>query len=421
MSVLGAMLIDRDAAQYAVEHLQPDDFYRAAHATIFEACRVMVERRIEIDLVTLFNHLKTTHALDEVGGASYIASITDGMMRHANIAHYIQALRDVRLRRDCMTLGDKLVAAAEGGAASGQELLTQAEQWLVDLDRARGGAEMQAQSTTVLTTMQDLERRIQYRGGISGVTSGFADVDEYTSGWQPGDLIIIAARPNVGKTALALNMILAAARAKKHVAMFSLEMSIEQLDYRFLSTMSGVMLFKILKGFVTDNDQQRIGYAASELHELPIYKDDTAIITVPQVRSKARQIQTKYGLDLIVVDYLQLLRGSSGNKNASRQEEVSGISRDLKAVGKDLHVPVIALSQLSRAPEDRKDSTPRLSDLRESGAIEQDADIVMFIHRPDYKVSGIAHLIAEKTRNIPQFSVELAFNRDIVEFTTAKP
>lgn len=414
------MLSSRDAAIYASEHLTADDFFRDAHQTIFDACQTLAERRTGIDFVTLNAHLRIIGVLDEVGGPAYVAGLTDGVPRSTNIAHYVTVVRDHRVRRECLTLSDKIASAVAQGELTGAEMVSTVDGWLVDLDRGRGGEEMQAQATAVTDALASLDWRMAHRGELTGVTTGFTVINEWTQGWQRGDFIIVAARPSMGKTAWMLNGAVAAARAGKHVAIFSLEMTVAQLEYRLFAAMSGVSLGDILRGQMTEYQQQKISDTAAELCTLPIYIDDTAGITAPQIRAKCRRLQIEHGLDQIMVDYLQLCGGSTGRNDSTRQEEVADISRRLKATGKDLQVPMVALSQLSRQRSEDKAQTPRLSDLRESGALEQDADVVAFIHRTDHKKDGAATFILEKQRNGQPATLELYFDGNIVRFSDVK-
>lgn len=413
------MLLSREAAIYAADHLTADDFFRAAHQTIFDACQTLTERRVALDYVTVDAHLKTIGVLDEVGGPAYVAGLTDGVPRSTNVAHYVEVVRDHRVRRECLGLADKIASAVAQGELTGGALVETVDGWLLDLDRGPGGDAMVGQGPAVANALAALDWRMAHRGELTGITTGFVGIDEWTQGWQAGDFVILAARPSVGKSALMLNMAVAAARTGKGVAIFSLEMTVEQVEFRLFSAMSGVPMENILHGALTEFQQQQVGAAAAELCALPIYLDDTAGISAPQIRAKCRRVQIEHGLDLIMVDYLQLCGGSTGRGDSTRQEEVADISRRLKATGKDLGVPMVALSQLSR-PKDDSGKPPRLTDLRESGALEQDADVVAFIHRHDHKVDGAATFILEKQRNGQPATVELFFDGSIVRFSSAK-
>lgn len=412
------MILSPDSALYAIEHLQPDDFFRAEHTTIFDACQSLMQRRVGVDFVTLYAHLKTIGVDDVVGGPAYIASLTDGMWRNANITSYCDTLRDLRLRRECLSVADRMTAALALGETSGSDLLSQSEQWLIEIEKARGSGAIQSPTELAGKFMADLDRRLASKHGMTGVTTGFAALNEFTGGWQNKHLILIAARPSVGKSALAGNVAFAAAASGVPVLYFSLEMSSEELDGRIVSALSGVMLYKMQRGYLTDSDQQRIAPAVQRRALLPLYIDDTAGISVPQMRAKARQLQTTLGLGLIVVDYLQLALGGGYYEN--RQLEVADISRQLLRLAKDLNVPVIALSQLSRKPEARKDSKPTLSDLRESGALEADANEVILLHRDDHKAPGPTAVLIEKQRNGPTGELELHFVRETVQFIEPK-
>jgi len=381
---------------------------------IFEACRSLIEQRQAVDFVTVLAHLKVLGIEEACGGAAYIAKLPDGVPRSTNISSYCEVLRDLRLRRECLEVADRMTAAVADGETPGSELLAHSEQWLIEVERARGGGAIQTPAQSSQKFLVDLERRMKSVNGLTGVETGFPQLNEFTGGWQPKHLILLAARPSMGKSALAVNTAVAAAKAGHPVLYFSLEMSSEELDARIISALSGVMLYQMQRGYLTEAQQQRIGVAAVERANLPLYIDDTPAISAPQMRAKARQLQASVGLRLLLVDYLQLATGGGWYEN--RQLEVADISRRLLATAKDLTVPVIALSQLSRAPEGRKDGKPKLADLRESGALEQDANEVLFLHREDHKAAGSTALLIEKQRNGPTGELELEFVRETVQF-----
>lgn len=420
-SVLGSMLVSETSAVYALEQLDDEDFYRHSHRLLFSLMRKLVDAKMHLDEVTLFEAVRTANASTEVGGPIYIAELANGVPHGTNVTHYAAIVRDLRVRRDVYYLTHKIQNAVMMGELNGPDLLTAIDGWLLELQKTGVQGELVTQEVSVQELYIDIERRIQNKGALTGIDTGLLTLNEMTSGWQAGDLILIAARPGIGKTSVALGMAIAAARSGTKVAVFSLEMSRQQVEYRLLSALSEVMLFKILNGHLKgDYDFKRVSRALEELHGLSIAVDDTATMTVAELRGKCRRERSQRGLGLVVVDYLQLLSGSTARGRGSRTEEVTDISRRLKLLAKEMNVPVIALSQLSRASEGRDDKRPRLSDLRESGSLEQDADIVVLLHRLDHKASGDAEVIVEKQRNGPVGPFVVHFEKDIAKFSNAR-
>lgn len=417
-SILGAILVAPLAFDVVANTISENDFMRDAHRRVYAAMRALRDKGVVVDLVTLKEELSRSGQLDESGGPAYIASLADGMPRSTNIQYYAEIVADLALRRHIIFAANEILTDAYAGEdGDGRAVLRRADDLILNLGARRHASELVSQETAILELSQQLERRISTHGALTGVDTGLSTLNEMTGGWQRGDLILIAARTSIGKTALALNMAVTAARAQVPVAVFSLEMSREQVEMRLLSYLSSVMMFRIMRGWLGQGDYQRISDALNVLHGLQIHVDDTSRLMVSEIRSKARRMQATVGLGLVVVDYVQLVTGSGHRKNANRTEELGEISRRLKMLAKELNTPIIALSQLKRAPETKSEYRPQLSDLRESGALEQDADAVLIIHRKDHKVSGDCELILEKQRNGPTGPFPVTFTRETVSFT----
>lgn len=423
-AVLGAALLHPDPfAVEIVDALTNEDFYRLAHQLIFQAITRIVMQRQQPDLLTVMALLKDLDPKDDVGGPAYVASLVDGRLRPSNIDEYIAFLRQYRLRRDLMSVGFRLATEAvttDDAAAVAKN----AEAWVMEATQLRGTSPLRALDGDMLAFLPMLEERVRSRGGGMGITSGFKAIDRWTRGFHPGVLTILAARPSMGKSALALNMAVAAAMAGHSVAFFSIEMSREEILTRVISALSGVAADKILKGFLSDADMERIGRVISVVSQLPLHIDDSPSLSVPDMRAKVRVLQALRGCQLVVVDYLQLITPRT-SMPGNRVAEVSEISWDLKILARSLGVPVLALSQLSRRLEERKDKEPQLSDLRESGSLEQDADNVAFIHRPEvYSTApadvGRALYLIKKQRNGPTAVAELEWQKDCVRFLDAE-
>ncbi|HET6344626.1 MAG TPA: replicative DNA helicase [Myxococcota bacterium] len=420
-SVLGAMLLDDGAVSEAMALLTPDAFYRPAHGRIYEAMMALYEKNEPLDEITLAAQLKSMNQLEAVGGATFLASLTESVPTAANVIYYARIVRNRALTR-------KLINAATAIAGSGYEgggdidvLLDEAEAKIFEITSARDTKGFTSLKEIVKDAFKLIEKLYDAKQPITGVSTGFKDLDDKTSGLQSSDLIIVAGRPSMGKTAFALNVAQnAAVMNKTPCAVFSLEMSKEQLVMRMLCSEARIESQRIRQGRLNDRDWPRLAQAAGRLAEAPLYIDDTGSISVLEMRAKCRRLQAEKGLGLIVVDYLQLMRGRPGTEN-SREREISEISRGLKALAKELSVPVIALSQLNRSLEQRQDKRPVLSDLRESGAIEQDADVICFVYRDEYynpesEDKGIAEIIIGKQRNGPTDTVKLTFKRDFTRF-----
>ncbi len=420
-SLLGAVLVNNENYYRVIELLRPEDFYLDAHRTILRQMIALVERSRAIDLVTLQEELLRAAQLESAGGMSYLASLLDGIPHLINIEHYIEIIREKALLRQMVNSANKIMAECFDQSAPAEEILDRAEKSLFDLSEKRiktgfiSVRDLEAPATKLL------EKLYNEREMITGVATGFVDFDRMTSGLQKGDLIILAARPSMGKTALCLNIAQhVAVKDQGKVGIFSLEMSKEQLLMRFLCAHAMVDAHKVRTGYIGRDDFMKLIESLGAVTRAPLHIDDSSSLTVMEMRAKCRRLKAEHGLDLIIVDYLQLMSGYGKVEN--RVQEISGISRGLKALAKELDVPVIALSQLSRAPEQRQgDHRPQLSDLRESGSIEQDADLVTFIfreevYRPDDENQGKAELIIAKQRNGPTGVVRMAFLRQFTKF-----
>ncbi|MCL4439780.1 MAG: replicative DNA helicase [Firmicutes bacterium] len=421
-SVLGAMLIDKEAVVKAIETLRPQDFYRDANGHIFEAIVNLFDRGEPVDLITLSEELRQVGLLDQVGGVSYVAGLANSVPTSANVEHYARIVEEKSLLRKLISVSTRIAQLGYEAEEEIESLIDRAEQMIFELAQRKTHSSFVPLKTVLMETFERIEFLHQNKGGITGVPSGFADMDRITSGFQASDLIIVAARPSMGKTAFCLNIAQnACVRKKLPVAVFSLEMSREQLVTRMLCGEAMVDQQKVRTGQLSDEDWQKLTQAAGPLSQAPLYIDDSPGISVVEMRAKCRRLKSEHGLALIVIDYLQLMQG--GRKTENRQQEISEISRTLKSLARELQVPVIALSQLSRAVEQRQDKKPMMSDLRESGSLEQDADLVMFIYRdeyynPDTDRRSRADIIIAKQRNGPVGTVELGFFKEFTKFVT---
>jgi replicative DNA helicase len=422
-SVLGAILIHNDAFNQAAEVLNPRDFFRDAHRRIFEKMVQLSERGHAIDFVTLKEELSRTGELDEVGGPAYIAALVDGLPQATNIEYYARIVREKSTLRNLIFSANKILANAYEAEQEPNQILDDAEQAIFAIAEDRVRAGFVSMRALAHASFETIERAHEHKQLVTGVPSGFADLDELTAGFQPGDLVIIAARPSVGKTALALNVAQhVGTKTARTVGIFSLEMSKEQLFLRMLTSEARIDSHRLRTGFLVESDWGRLSHALGTLSEARIFIDDTPGIGVLEMRAKARRLTAEHGLDMLIVDYIQLMQGRGRFEN--RTLELASISRALKGLAKELNVPVIVISQLSRAPEARSDHRPLLSDLRESGALEQDADVVILLFRadqyPDSKPEDehVAELNVAKQRNGPTGVIRLAFLRQETRFGT---
>ncbi len=432
VSVLGGMLLDPNAVSRAIETINDSMFFREANRRLFRAMVRIYERGDVIDVITLSNELKKTDELETSGGMQYLAELLEAVPTAANIEYHAKIVREKALLRRLIDAASSIVRDAyDQGARPVEEVLDEAEQRVFQVSQSHSREGFVWIKEILWPTFEHIEKLQGSDGGITGVPTGFPDLDIMTTGLQKGDLVIVAARPSMGKTSWVLNVAQTAAiEHRVPVALFSLEMSKEQLVLRLLCSEGRVDAQKLRRGRLSAEEHQRLAAAAGHLNTAPLWIDDSPAATVLEMRAKARRLKTESDVGLVVVDYMQLMSGSG--RTDSRVQEVSEISRGLKALARELEVPVIALSQLSRAPEQRTDRRPQLSDLRESGSIEQDADVVMFLYRPEYyfglvdsdgnSLEGKAELIVGKQRNGPTGSVNLYFHKAYTRFdSVARP
>lgn len=419
-SVLGAMLIDNDVIPVVLESLRSEDFYIRDHIEIFEAISDLFNEGKPIDVITVSEQLHSRGTMDRVGGLAFLTTLADFVATSANTKHYIDIVKEKSILRRLIKASGEIAQSAFEPSAEVSDVLTQAEDKIFNIVQNRSTKSFSLLNDVLNDVFTNLEELYKRKDSITGVPSGFIDLDDMLSGFQKSDLVLVAARPGMGKTSFMLNI--AQYAAKVHnvpVAFFNLEMSKEQLVGRLLSSEALVDSRKLRTGRLEDDDWGRLADALSNLANAPIYIDDTTDITVTDIRSKCKKLQMEKGIGLVMIDYLQLMRGSSRTEN--RQQEISEISRSLKVLAKELKVPVITGSQLSRAPQQRQDHRPILSDLRESGAIEQDADIVMFLYRDDYyhedsEEKNIAEVIVAKHRNGSTGTIKLLWNPEFTLF-----
>jgi replicative DNA helicase len=419
-SVLGAILIDNEAFNVAASVIEPRSFFRDAHRRIFERMVDLAERSSPIDLVTLKEELERAGELDDVGGPVYIASLVDGVPRATNVEYYARIVKEKFTLRSLIYSANKILANAYEADQEADLILDEAESAIFSVaeDRIKSGFVPLRQ--LVHESFPKIEKLFEHRQFVTGVASHLPDLDNMTRGFQPGDLVIVAARPSMGKTSLVLNICQHVATNGGIAGFFSLEMSKEQLFMRLLSGQARIDAFRLQSGHIAGPEYGKLTQAMDELAAAQLYVDDTPGMTVLEMRAKARRLQAEHGLDILAVDYIQLM--TSGGRFENRTLELGAISRSLKGLAKELSVPILVLSQLSRAPEARSDKRPMLSDLRESGALEQDADVVILIFRQEMydhdnrEVEGKAELIIAKQRNGPTGTLEVAFQRQFTRF-----
>jgi len=412
--------VDNQAFNSAAEILNREDFYREAHRRIFDAMAALGERSQPIDLVTLKDELLRQSALEAVGGAAYLAGLVDGVPRITSVEHWSRIIKEKAVVRNLIHAGNRIVQACYEGEDEAAMLLDRAEKSIFDIAERRIRAGFVSMREIVKESFRTIDQLSQSKDVVTGLATGFVDIDEMTSGLQKGDLVIVAGRPAMGKTSFCLNIAQhVSMRVGETVGLFSLEMSKEQLALRLLCADARIDAHRLRTGKLNEKDWARLAKAYTDLSQSKLFIDDSATISPLEMRAKCRRLKAEFGLGLVIVDYLQLVTAAGRVEN--RQQEMSAISRSMKGLAKELSCPVIALSQLSRAPEARTDRRPQLSDLRESGAIEQDADIVMFIyreeeHKPSDENRGIAEIIIGKQRNGPTGSRKLAFIKEFTRF-----
>jgi replicative DNA helicase len=422
-SLLGALLIDTDAIVKVADTLSPDDFYDEKHQRIYESISQLYEKHSPIDVLTLSNNLKAAGLLEFVGGAAYLTELTNFVPTAAHVEQYADIVAQKALRRRLIKASQDMTGLGYDEAKNLQELIEQAESSLFEISQKHVKQDIMSLESILAESFDRLDELHKDKGKIRGLPTGYKDLDDKLAGLQASDLVVLAARPSMGKTAFALNIAHnVALEADASVLIFSLEMSKEQLVDRMLAIESGVDAWALRTGNLTDADFEKIGQAMGSLSEAQIYIDDTPSITVSELRTKARREAHQHPLGLIIVDYLQLMSGGSRfSGDANRVQEVSEISRGLKGIARELNVPLLALSQLSRSVESRSPQIPQLADLRESGSIEQDADVVAFIYREDFynpetERKNITDILIKKHRNGPTGGIELYFDRDKQRF-----
>jgi replicative DNA helicase len=427
-SVLGAILLSEGAFNLAVAVVKPDDFFRDAHRRIFAAMITLAGRNDVIDLLTLKDELARGGVLEEVGGPAYVSALVDGVPRSMNVDHYAHIVKDDATRRAIIRAANTVAETARHSADPIEGIIAGAQQAMLNVATGRISGEFSTMRELAIDGMERIEAAVNQKGRLPGLPTGLKSLDDLTAGLQPTDLIIVGGRPGSGKTSLALNIAEHNGLKGRHVAIFELEMSKDQLFMRMLAGLARVDSVRIKYGNISGHEYARLSAAFGQLSEAPIFVDDTASISLIEIGAKCRRLAAEHGLDLVIVDYIGLMQGppQAGKRYENRQLEVSGISRGLKVLAKDLRVPVVALAQLSRAPEARSDHRPMLSDLRESGSLEQDADVVLFTYRQELYdqrqttdfpgVDANAEIIVGKQRNGQLGTARVAYLDKITRF-----
>ena len=420
MAVLGSMLIEETAISYAMEILDGFSFYNDSHRRIFESMVKLYSENKAVDIVTLIEELKKTGDLDKVGGPAYITNLTTVVPTAANVTHYAAIVKEKSILRNLISAATNIISESYESHGEVAKILDKAERIIFDISSKKVESSFVPLKEIIKGSIETIDQLYQKKAHVTGIPTGFSDFDSITAGLHPSDLIVFAGRPSMGKSALVSSIAEHVGVAEKiPLVIFSLEMSKEQFVQRMLCSHARVNAHNVRTGFLSQTDWPKLTNAAGKLSDAPIYIDDTAGLSVLELRAKARRLKSQRNIQLIIVDYLQLMQGMPGSEN--RQQEISEISRSLKALARELSVPVIAVSQLSRAVESRQDRRPQLSDLRESGAIEQDADLVGLLLREEYynpteENRGIAEVIIAKQRNGPVGSIKLVFIKDYVKF-----
>jgi replicative DNA helicase len=420
-SVLGAILLDPDAITRVSEFLRPDDFYRENHAQIYRCALNLFADGEPIDNVTVAAELEKASVLERIGGRAHLALLEQSVPTAANVEYYGRIVKEKASKRRLITAGGHIAALGHEEALEADDALNQAQSMVFAIAEDRTTADFERLDGLLRSTMDRIDAQMNSGRGVVGIPSGFYDLDAITNGFKPSDLIIVAGRPAMGKTSMALNIALRAAVEEKiGVAIFSLEMSKDQLVERMLCEHARIDAQRMHRAQLSDAEFERLANSLGPLGQAPIFIDDSASLDELTLLTKARRIKVRESIGMVVVDYLQLMHGRSRGDDSNRVQEVSAISRALKSLARELRIPVIAISQLSRAPEQRPDKRPMLSDLRESGSIEQDSDLVMFVFRPDYykpeDKPGLAEIIIAKHRNGPTGSIELRFRKELTRF-----
>lgn len=426
-SVLGAVLIEQSSVAKISDILQAEDFYREAHRLVYRAIMTLFEKGEAIDFVTVTDILRREGTLEQAGGISYVMSLANGVPTAANILFHAKIVQEKSLLRRLINTATDITSMGYDESEEVERILDRAEQKILEVATRKIGQDFQPIKEIIFATLDKIDEMHKAKGGITGISTGFSSLDKLTGGFQRSDLILIAARPSMGKTAFVLNVAQhMAGRDKKTVAIFSLEMPKEQLAMRMMCAEGLIDSQRFRTGAMTNEEWSKLVDAADRLSISPMFIDDTANVNAIELRNKARRISKEHGLDCVIIDYLQLMDGGAHSRIDNRQQQISDISRSLKALARELRVPVIALSQLSRGPESRTSRRPMLSDLRESGSLEQDADLVAFLYRDDYynpetEKKNITELIIAKNRNGPTETVELYFHKNFTRFTDYTP
>jgi len=425
-AVLGAMLLNPDTVPTVLQYLKPHDFYLQTHRRVYEAIISLFEQNSPTDIVTVTTELKRMKELEAVGGQPFLSGLLDGVLTTANCEDHAQLVLEKSVQRQLITTATEIVQASYDESRRANELVEEAEQKIFNIREAGSRRNFAEIKDLLKTEMERVEKAMAEKKMITGVETGFQDLDEKTSGFQPGDLIIIAGRPGMGKTAFALS-VAAKANARRPVptAIFSLEMSAEALTQRMMCSEAGLSMHALRRGVISNRQRATLAAALGSLYEAPLYVDDTPGLTALDMRARARRLKSQGPLAMVIIDYLQLMEATTRRREANRQQEITEITRALKAMAKELNVPVVVLSQLSRATEKREDRRPQLADLRESGSIEQDADVVLFLFRPimykkgeiaDPNLEREAYLDVAKQRNGPTGEIELTYLPECMRF-----
>ncbi|RKD68104.1 primary replicative DNA helicase [Sinobaca qinghaiensis] len=421
-AVLGAVFLESEALITSSERLAPEDFYRASHQRIYQVMLELGEKGSPVDLVTVTSSLQNYQWLEEVGGISYLTDLANSVPTAANVDFYSKSVQEKSLMRRLIRTATDIATDGYSSESEVEDILNEAERSILEVANQRSSKAFVSIKDVLIETYDNIETLQNRESDVTGISSGFMELDRMTAGFQRNDLIIVAARPSMGKTAFALNIAQnVATKTEENVAIFSLEMGASQLVQRMLCAEGNIDASRMRTGALQEEDWEKLTMAMGSLSNAGIYIDDSPGIRVSDIRAKCRRLQQERGLGMILIDYMQLIQGSSARGGESRQQEVSEISRSLKSLARELNVPVIALSQLSRGVESRQDKRPMMSDLRESGSIEQDADIVSFLYREDYydqegENQNIIEIIIAKQRNGPVGTVELAFIKEYNKF-----
>jgi replicative DNA helicase len=414
-SVLGAIMVHNPGLDLI--DLAPEDFYRSAHRQIYDAIIRLAAQRQAIDTLTVKIELERVAQLDECGGPVYIAALSDGVPRSTNVQFYAAIVREKAQLRSVIFTCNRLMSSAYVAEERAGDLLLEADRSLLNLQTHGTKSNLVSMRAGVTELFKDLEYRLEHRGEVSGVVTGFDNINRLTGGWGGGDMVILGARPSIGKTSFVVNTAIASAQSGAKIGFFSFEMKRRQLEYRILSHLSGINSMRLLSGHVGSKDQEVLGPALAQLSELPIWIDDSSSLNVWDIRAACRRMKAEHGLDLVIIDYVQLIADPPlDRRGASRNDYMTETSRRLKLTAGELNVPILVLSQLNRANDKRPDPKPRLSDLRDSGSLEQDADLVCFLHRKDHREGGFTEFMLAKARNGPTGTANLDFHPETTTF-----